>query len=438
MRRLQLTALAAATALFSLACDDAASPLLAPDSPDPSAHAAPGGPPFMAGTIQPGEFHTCALGMDQRAYCWGGNGFGQLGDGTTDPATRAVAVHGGLRFDHLAVGSFHACALTTDGAPFCWGANFYGQLGDGATTHRNQPVAVDTDRRFTSLTAGWHHTCGIDDQGEAFCWGRYALGVPAPTLCGNVGCSLLPVAVGGGHTFTEIDAGLDSTCAIDHQGRAWCWGWNAFRQLGTGSAGDAIAPTPLAGDLTLATLSQGAIHGCALTTAGDAYCWGGMGFAYGQVGTGTLAGSPVPVPVAGGHQFQTISAGAANYIFTATCAVTAGRDAYCWGANFTGQLGTTAAPDTCNHPSFGDFPCAAAPVPVEGGIAFTDARVGRGFSCGTARRGAFCWGLNEVGQHGNGTLESSDVPVPVLGPAGRGRGRGPNAPTDPGTLRVRP
>ncbi len=77
-----------------------------------------------------GDGDSCAVTTAGVAVCWGANGFGQLGDGTTtDRATPIPVV--GLSFGVASVsaGPVHTCAVTTAGAAVCWGWNFYGQLG---------------------------------------------------------------------------------------------------------------------------------------------------------------------------------------------------------------------------------------------------------------------------------------------------------------------
>jgi alpha-tubulin suppressor-like RCC1 family protein len=92
--------------------------------------------------VTAGFIHTCGATTTNRAYCWGANGNGQLGDGTTSQRLRPVAVAGGQLFKQLSAGDAHTCGLTSDGLVYCWGDNSAGQLGDGTRTERLTPIPV--------------------------------------------------------------------------------------------------------------------------------------------------------------------------------------------------------------------------------------------------------------------------------------------------------
>jgi alpha-tubulin suppressor-like RCC1 family protein len=120
-------------------------------------------------------YSTCGLASTGAAYCWGYNYYGQLGDGTSGSGTDQndpVAVAGGLTFTALTGGIYHVCGLSSSAA-YCWGYNGYSQLGDGTTIWRNQPVAAASAQSFASITSGWYHTCGqLTGGGAIYCWGR--------------------------------------------------------------------------------------------------------------------------------------------------------------------------------------------------------------------------------------------------------------------------
>ncbi len=83
-----------------------------------------------------------------RAYCWGDNFVGALGDGTTTDRRMPVAVSGGHQFSGVSPGNYHTCGVTTNSRGYCWGHDGEGQLGDGPNPpgdgipHSTTPVAV--------------------------------------------------------------------------------------------------------------------------------------------------------------------------------------------------------------------------------------------------------------------------------------------------------
>jgi len=122
-------------------------------------------------TLVAGRSHTCGL-SEGRVLCWGSNGFGELGDGTAQDRAQPVPVQGLPGPPRvLAAGAVHTCALLTDGRAFCWGQNFQGQLGDGTTQNRNTAVAVTGGLRFSEIYTGGAQTCGITTDGTEYCWG---------------------------------------------------------------------------------------------------------------------------------------------------------------------------------------------------------------------------------------------------------------------------
>ncbi|HEX9692542.1 MAG TPA: Ig-like domain-containing protein [Gemmatimonadales bacterium] len=125
-------------------------------------------------SVVAGGYHTCGLDTQGRPYCWGDNTVGQLGVPTvaTPSAAAPRLVDGGLTLASLVVGGGHSCGLGPDGVAYCWGLNQFGELGIGSTMGVDYPAAVATDLRFTAIVAGWTHTCAIATDGVAYCWGR--------------------------------------------------------------------------------------------------------------------------------------------------------------------------------------------------------------------------------------------------------------------------
>jgi alpha-tubulin suppressor-like RCC1 family protein len=125
-----------------------------------------------ATTVVAGSHHTCALLEDGNITCWGRNADGQLGDGTRiDRRAPSPVMSRGTRFAGLTAGDAHTCAVSLEDLAFCWGANESGQLGDGDGTGRTEPTPVSTLPAVTQVAAGSSHTCAMDGSGRAWCWG---------------------------------------------------------------------------------------------------------------------------------------------------------------------------------------------------------------------------------------------------------------------------
>jgi len=336
-------------------------------------------------TLAAGGETTCEIRSGQ-TLCWGYNGFGQLGDGTTtDRAVPGPVVSGGP-FASIAVGESHVCALTGSGQAFCWGDNSSGAVGDGTTTDRSAPAAVSGSTLFAQIVAGEDFSCGLTPGGQAFCWGF--------NLNGELGDGTTtdrhtPVAVAGGHVFVRLSAGGSHACGLEPSGAAFCWGLNADGELGDGTFTTRTMPTAVSGGLSFSDISIGLNSSCALSSTGAGFCWG---FNFGVQLTS-------PQPVAGGFTYTALDMGD-NHV----CALSAGVWR-CGGDNGSGQLGDGT---TTDRPS---------PVVPLGGHSFTALAGGSQHTCGRTATATLCWGDNVAGQLGDGTTTARLSPTPSMGPA---------------------
>ena len=204
---------------------------------------------LIISSISTGVNHTCGLGSDGNAYCWGDNGGGRLGTGddTASSNLPKLVVQGdrvaGVTFSSIFPGFYHTCGLDSDGNAYCWGDNSYGQLGTGDdTTSYNLPkLVVRGDRgsgvTFSSISTGFYHTCGLGSDGNAYCWGyngQGLLGTGDDTTSYNLPKLVVRGDRGSGVTFSSISTGGYHTCGLDSDGNAYCWGRNDYGQLGTG------------------------------------------------------------------------------------------------------------------------------------------------------------------------------------------------------------
>jgi alpha-tubulin suppressor-like RCC1 family protein len=199
--------------------------------------------------ISAGYLHSCALLNTGAVKCWGYNAYGQLGDGSTTRRTTPVDVSGlSSGVTAITTSYHHTCALLNTGAVKCWGYNGSGQLGDGTSgTDRLTPVDVSgLSSGVTAISAGYYSTCALLSTGAVKCWGTNTYGQLGDGTSGTN--RLTPVDVSGlSSGVTAISGGYYYTCALLNTGAVKCWGYNGFGQLGDGSTTQSLTPVGVLG-----------------------------------------------------------------------------------------------------------------------------------------------------------------------------------------------
>lgn len=279
-------------------------------------------------------------------------------DDTSGVAEGLETAAPGEAISPLAIGGSHACALPGDGSVRCWGGNFWGQLGDGTTSDSDIPVAViDAEGSVSPLVdvvavaAGSTHTCAVLEDTTVRCWGDNGVqtdpvgeGQGGHLGNGTTDSSLTPVAVIAGAGSTEaltdvvaITAGQFRTCALVADGTVMCWGNGQTAPLAVTTAGGEALSGVIA-------ISSANFHDCALLADNTVACWGSNNS--GELGDGTVASDGTPVTVidsAGAlSNVDAIAAGGGfNPMFGGghSCALRQDGTVACWGNNDLGQIG---------------------------------------------------------------------------------------------------
>ncbi len=101
--------------------------------------------------VSAGNAHSLAVGSDGNAWAWGCNGSGELGNNSYSSSSVPVRVRDpasptdkskGLQAAQVSAGYHDSLAVGSDGNAYAWGSNGYGQLGDNTTNTRRAPVPV--------------------------------------------------------------------------------------------------------------------------------------------------------------------------------------------------------------------------------------------------------------------------------------------------------
>ena len=293
-----------------------------------------GGAPSGIAKVSAGGGHTCALTVAGGLKCWGQNDNGEVGDGTHISRTMLVDVTGltsGVAT--VSVGYQHTCAIVTGGGLKCWGGNGAGQLGDGTLVDSPVPVSVThLNNVVNSVSSGGRQTCALTAGGAVMCWGG--------NISGSLGDGTFitrstPLTVTGLTSNVISLAGDDNFfCVIITAAGVKCWGANGFGQLGDGSTTARNIPVNVVGLGTgVASLAADGAHTCAVMVSGGLKCWGRNFF--GGLGNGGTSDSHTPVDVSG----MTTGTLAVALGFEHTCAIQAPDTVKCWGDNQFGQLG---------------------------------------------------------------------------------------------------
>lgn len=373
-----------------------------------------------------GDQFTCALLSNGSVYCWGANGFGQLGLGTGNTADKhtpqKVTIAGAV--SQIAVGGSHACALmAADQSVECWGYNQSGQLGRGskdANAHPDVQPVLGLAAKVASLAAGQYFTCAVLVTGAAQCWGANDTGQlgtgtsevadPSPqTMCAP-GTSGSPCTAASG--VKEVAGGAQHSCVRFANNTIACSGFNMFGELGFDFDGSTLSYTnpktvsgiPPAGTAPV-QLSLSGHDSCARMSSGQVYCWGDNGS--NQLGRGTTPGdNAIPAAVCSSETCATkLNAVALGVGAQHMCAVTAGAVSAvtCWGSNSSLQMG-----DGTSTPSYdvaGNQAIAVGSVAVASGA---------GFSCSLIATGNLkCWGDDTSGQLGDNDTKNKTPVTPL-------------------------
>jgi alpha-tubulin suppressor-like RCC1 family protein len=256
---------------------------------------------------------------------------------------------------------------------------------------------ADSFQDWATASTGGAHTCGIRHGGKLYCWGWDAF-----DQVGDGGTNsnevASPTRIGSFEDWATVSAGNYHTCGVRKNGKLYCWGYDGTGEVGNGdTTGRVTTPLRIGTFEDWANVSAGSYHTCGVRKNGKLYCWGSDGA--GQVGNGPGDSNILaPVRVGSFEDWSTVAAGASH-----TCGIRHGGKLYCWGSDVTGQIGDDdGTNDNVTAPkrigSFEDWATVSA---------------GANHNCGVRKNGKlYCWGLDSSGQVGDGDSTSDNVTAP--------------------------
>ena len=373
--------------------------------------------------------------------------------GGADDGSVAGALPVGLRVKQLALGDYHTCALLESGRVACWGGNGMGQLGNGSDRMSAVPAFVPGLSDVVEIRASRATTCVRMGAGTVSCWGDNAYGqanprfdpalTGAPTPWGvyesrGEPSAFTPANVLRAPTANAVAAGARSValgyghaCGLYEAGGVKCWGDASRGQLGVEAPGEAFQARPVTGLPPLVDLASALFYSCGRTAGGDVWCWG----ANDQTQLGNAAPGPVPRQVPG-----VAGAVALELEANRACARLDDGQVMCWGdsldcgedhphgpalvANLAKSLQFVWAAGECfwcvldsgHRLACEGDPIALAPFTLNG---VSDAAAGNSHACAARADGSvWCWGSNSMGELGRKTAAPRDPdPAPVIWPA---------------------
>ncbi len=349
--------------------------------------------------VSAGIDHTCAVGRDRTAWCWGSNQRGQLGDTTLTDRGRPTRVHGLRDVALVAAGYRRTFALTTTGELWGWGTVKSGKLERSTLLRHARPRRVPIPEPVRDYRIG-PSSCALTRAGNLWCWRGQSGALPESPAA-------TPRKLAGLPKITDFDSGNDHFCAVDASRQLWCWGKNGEGQLGNGTKAASTNPIRVTGLPDVSAVVCGSASSCVITVRGAVWCWGKVGppkpvppTQLDEPGDSLPEpGEPVvpqptavvrPKPLSGLQDVVSLVLG-----WPSTWARTRQGHVLQW---------KSSAVHTAKR------------VRIPGAGKAQALRFGSEHRCVLDTRGQVrCWGLNNKGQLGNGTKTAQQTPSRVLG-----------------------
>lgn len=363
-----------------------------------------------------GGSFTLALDVLGRVHAWGKNAVGQLGDGSITDRSVPVMVDRTSAKSSLfsatvvavACGDQHCAALDSDGALHLWGGNGSGQLGDGTRAQRLRAVRASARPGASSLSGmallgvscGRLHTMAVDADGAVHAWGDNSdgqVGIESaalatyPSKVTTSVTSVTPRLLSKGYGLHKIVRGdgkhmPDTTIQTA--------GDNLYGQLGDGSTTYRFSGAFSLGctfPYSVVAAANSMSHSAVVLSNGGVYAWGrNTYFECGNSAGGFVSSASRGLVSTLFSRFKAVDVACGTGI---TLVLTSTGDVLAMGTNLTGMMGTDA--------SIGADTQASGPVTITALSNVTAIAAGENHACALDAEGRlWVWGSNKFGQLG--------------------------------------
>lgn len=355
---------------------------------------------------------------DTKAYAWGYNGAGRLGDGSTTTRLNPTAVlNNGILADktivQVSAGGNHSLALCSDGTVAAWGSNGSGQLGNNSTTSSSVPVEVDqsgalSGKFIVSISAGEDHSMALCSDGTVYSWGKGDVGQLGANIIGNtsVPIQVWQNGVLSGKFVVSISSGYSHNLALCSDGTLVAWGSNSSGRLGDGTTTNRAVPVSVVSsgvlsDKNVTSIAAGLSFSLALCSDGSIAAWGWRR----GLGNGVNQTSYYPVLTdSSGVLFDKTPVGISACSETGV-ALCSDSTIATWGANSSGELGINSTAEST-------VPVLAQIPPEIINVGIKQISGGYDYVLSLSRNGdLLAWGANDYGQLGNGSTSNAYSPI---------------------------
>jgi alpha-tubulin suppressor-like RCC1 family protein len=212
--------------------------------------------------ISAGFDFALALRSDGIVFAWGHGQRGQLGNGGTADSPVPAKITGLSRVTGISAGGEASLATENDGVSalttvWAWGGNYYGELGDGTLTDHTTPERMTgLPMYIAGISAGTGFAAVLGTDGSVWDWG--ANGIGELGVAPESSTVTRPVnAIAAGSGITQLSAGGTHMLALKSDGTILAWGYNASGQLGRGTVSMTGGPAPVTGLASATQVSAG-------------------------------------------------------------------------------------------------------------------------------------------------------------------------------------